>query len=113
MSIFGQVQPSSFVRARASSGLMNEDPATWTGDWRNCPEGGYLSGDQQRSLTQALEANQRMIVGMALRRNTIVGISAAMGVSRESIARRLRPMGLNRFADKCGGRRLVANAVNT
>lgn len=99
MSLFGNLQPSALHRVRASSGLMNEDPSTWTGDWRKCPDGRYLTGNAQKTVNTVLTANDRMIVGLAMRSQPNAAIGAIMGVSREAVAKRLR---LRKFNVKRG-----------
>lgn len=95
MSLFGNLQPSSLHRVRAQSDLMNEDPSTWTGDWRKCPDGRYLTGDGQKIANALLSTHERAIVGMAIRNVANGTIGAVFGVSREAVAKRLRPLALN------------------
>lgn len=69
------------------------DPKTWTGDWRR--PGRYLSGEKRTQVNRLLSVHDRTLVAMAIRGSTNVAISAFFGVSREAVAERLRPLGLN------------------
>lgn len=68
------------------------DPTKWDGDWRR--SGNYLTKKQQAMASARLETHRRMLVGMAIRGATSRGIAAVFSVSRESVDRRLRPLGL-------------------
>lgn len=67
-------------------------PSSWTGDWSR--KGRYLRKFDQPNIQARLTTNEPTIIGMAVRGVSSQLIAAAMGVSRESIDRRLRPMGL-------------------
>lgn len=68
------------------------DPSSWKGDWRR--HGRYLGGTQQQDVHERLETNKLMVIGMAIRGRQSSIIAAILGVSRESVDRRLRPLGL-------------------
>lgn len=78
------------------------DPSTWEGDWRR--RGRYLVGVQQVRTHQALEENHRLIIALAIKQQPSRMIAAVMGVSRESIDRRLRPAGFKNRPGVMGGR---------
>lgn len=77
------------------------NPTDWHGDWRR--PGRYLTGDEQNAAHARLIAHERMLVGMAVRQVLqSKQLAAIMGVSREAIDRRLRPLGLKNPAGKVG-----------
>ena len=76
------------------------DPATWSGDWRR--PGRYLAGGQQQDVQEKLEVNKSMVIGMAIRGRQSSVIAAVLGVSRESVDRRLRPLGLKNLPGHVG-----------
>lgn len=53
----------------------------------------YLYADEQKRVVEHLNLNSDVIVALALRNVPCSAISACFGVSREAIARRLRPLG--------------------
>ena len=67
-------------------------PSSWTGDWSR--KGRYLRKFDQPNIQARLTANEPTILGMSVRQVPSQLIAAAMGVSRESVDRRLRPAGL-------------------
>lgn len=69
------------------------DPQTWTGDWRRT--GRYLTGERRTQVNRLLTVHDRTLVAMAIRGSTNVAIAAIFSVSREAVAERLRPLGLN------------------
>lgn len=88
------------------------DPATWTGDW-NEPSGDpgdqfrtgrYLHGEQQSVIAHRLQANERMLIGLAIRHTPSKVIAAVLCVSREAVDRRLRPLGLKKAPGEGPGR---------
>jgi hypothetical protein len=89
------LQPSAIARGRDTFAERMGDPSTWTGDWRKCPEGNYLKGEEQKKVGAALAKHERMMVGMALRQIPSGTIGSFIGVSRETIGKRLRGFGLN------------------
>lgn len=66
-------------------------PSSWSGDWSR--KGRYLRKDEQPNIHDRLTAHKQYILGMAARMIPSQVIAAIMGVSRESIDRRLRPEG--------------------
>ena len=90
-----ELQPSAIARGRDTFAARMGDPTTWTGDWRKCPEGNYLKGEEQKKVVAALAQHELMMVGMALRRIPSGTIGALVGVSREAVSKRLRGFGLN------------------
>lgn len=106
-----ELQPRHY-EDRTAYLLRMGDPQTWTDSWHH--DGRYLKGEQQRAVNERMQEHQAVIVGMALRRVPSKMIAAAMGVSRESIDRRLRPLGLKNEPGKVGAplrRQTVADAA--
>lgn len=86
------LQPSTFADRSPYLARLG-DPSTWTGDWRR--RGHYLKGEQQKAASERMTELNAMIVGMAVRRALgSQALAAVLGVSRESVDRRLRPLGL-------------------
>jgi hypothetical protein len=77
------------------------------------PEHNYHYGDEQNRIAESLAINYDYIVVLALRGFPSKAISAGMGVSREAIDRRLRPLGFKNPPGKRGApfksSRLVAS----
>ena len=94
-----QLQPSAFADRSIFLKRMG-NPKDWSGDWRRT--GCYLNGNAQVIVQQRLSSHQMMIVGMAVRQVPSKLVAAVMGVSRESIDRRLRPLGLKNEAGQVG-----------
>lgn len=71
------------------------DPSTWFSDCSARP-GRYLRGQgSQEAVSCRLQARSGLLVGMAIRRVPATVIAACLGVSREAVVKRLRPLGLN------------------
>tara|TARA_R110002020_G_scaffold156948_1_gene339193 strand:- start:167 stop:508 length:342 start_codon:yes stop_codon:yes gene_type:complete len=90
---FFRLQPAAVVRVMASSPGMS-DPEKWSGDWK-ARKGRYVSKPENVTLAAGLDLNERLLVAMAFRGATNGQIGEALGVSREAIGRRLRPLGVN------------------
>jgi hypothetical protein len=75
-------------------------PSSWTGDWSR--KGRYLRKFDQPNIQARLTANEQAIIGLAVRQVPSKSIAEAMGVSRESIDRRLRPLGLKNAPGQVG-----------
>lgn len=86
------------------------DPATWTGDWSEPSSesgdrfrtGNYLAGDKQAKVHARIQALEPMMIGMAIRGHRSGFIAAVMCVSRETVDRRLRPLGMKNIHGKLG-----------
>lgn len=76
------------------------DPSTWTGDWRR--PGNYLVGDQQEAVRARMGQHHAMLLGMAIRGHRSKTIAAVFCVSRESVDRRLRPLGFRNAPGQVG-----------
>lgn len=76
------------------------DPSDWSGDWRR--PGNYLHGEQQIEVQERLRTHHQMVVGMAIRGIQSSVIAAVFGVSRETVDRRLRPLGLKNAPGNVG-----------
>ncbi len=78
------------------------DPSSWTGDWtkqgpgeeRLFREGHYPTGEKATEVRVRMQSHQRFVVGMAVRGLKSKVIAAVLGVSREAVDQRLRPLGL-------------------
>lgn len=68
------------------------DPSAWAGDWRR--SGRYLAKETHVVVQKRLAANRQLLIGMAIRGQTSGFIAAVLGVSREAIDTRRRPLGL-------------------
>jgi hypothetical protein len=86
------------------------DPTTWSGDWAapstepgdQFRTGNYLSGDRQAEVRARTLALAPMIVGLAIRGHRSSTIAAVVAVSRESVDRRLRPLGFKNAPGQVG-----------
>jgi hypothetical protein len=85
------------------------NPEEWAGDWRR--PGQYLRGEQQTTVHARLQEHYRLLVGMALRGRKSATIAAVFTVSRESIDRRLRPLGLKNPPGQVGRPPVRQNAA--
>ena len=91
------------------------DPATWSGNWTEpSPEpgdlfrtGNYLAGDKQAEVRARNLALEPMMIGLAIRGHRSGFIAAVMCVSRETVDRRLRPLGLKNAPGRVGRPRKV------
>ena len=84
-----------FVGEHAPRRGSEDDPGTWTGDWSDdARKGNYLKRREQVETHERLNRNIGLIVAMAIRGVSTPKIGAVLGVSCESIQKRLRPQGL-------------------
>jgi hypothetical protein len=101
------VGPSTF----ADRSIYREkygDPRDWEGDFR--AKVGRYHGIRQAAVSALLEGQAEFIVALAVRGFRSNEIAALFGVSRESVDRRLRPLGLKNPPGQVGrpARRRVA-----
>jgi hypothetical protein len=86
------------------------DPSSWAGDWsKPSPEEGdrfraghYPTGDEATRVRERMTGLESLIIGMAIRRHKSAFIAAVLCVSRESVDRRLRPLGLRNAPGRLG-----------
>lgn len=93
------VSPSTFADRSAYQAKYG-NPAEWVGDFRARP--GRYHGPRQPEVSALLERHRALIVGLTVRGRSSKEIAAVVGVSREAVLRRLRPLGLKNAPGQVG-----------